>query len=309
MIGPTRLVAAAVALVGCARHLPPEPPTAALYRDLERLVTLTETAGWDVDRLELEGLLPESLASVCRVERVRREELLAWLDVEIARAGGPVEDAWRRHGKKRSRVARLLTLTRVRATLDRAMTAADADCPFWLEPEPDFAGWQISDGRWQISVGGGGKGIGVRQAGRSDINFGGAGRILVGRVLGMRPALYAGIELGASASFPKDEEGMRKSLVVGVDIVAPVVYRHSFTNTYVEAEVGWLGAAIELDLGGLRHGVHLGAAIGARAARARWLFPGAAFGASWERTFPREDQGAARTTIKVGLRVAFDLDL
>jgi hypothetical protein len=303
------VVVLAVALAGaCSRTLPPDRSTAALYRDIERLVTLTEAAGWDIDRLELEALLPESLQSVCRVDRARRAELLAWLDERIARSGGSVEDVWRRSGKKLSRVGSLLTLTRVRAALDHAMTSAAADCPFWVEPQERFAGRQISDHRWQIAFGGGGKAIGVRQGGRSDLNFGGAGRILIGRVLGMRPALYTGLEVGASASFPKDEAGMRSSLVVGTDLVVPVVYRHTFTNAYVEAEAGWLGAAAELDFGDLRHGVHLGAAVGARAARARWLFPGAALGVSWERTFPREDEGA-RTTLKVGLRVSFDLDL
>ena len=303
------LALALVTLAACARTLPADRASASLYRDLERLVTLTEAAGWDIDRLELEALLPETLASVCRVDRARRAELLTWLDHEIVRRGGPVEDAWRRRGKRLSQVSDLLTLTRVRLTLDQAMTAADGDCPFWVEPDQDFAGRQISDGRWQVSFGGGGKAIGVRQGGRTDLNAGGAGRLLVGRVLGTRAALYTGLEIGPSASFPKDEAGMRSSLVIGVDVVAPVVYRHTFTNAFAEAEAGWLGASTEQDLGDLRHGIHLGAAVGARAARARWLFPGAALGASWERTFPREDQGEARTTIKIGLRVVFDLDL
>jgi hypothetical protein len=299
-----------VGLGACAaRPLPPEAPTALLYRDLERLVTLTETAGWGIDRLELDAMLPEVLDSVCRVERAHRAALLGWIDVEIARAGGPVEDVWRARGKELSRVKPLLTMTRVRAALDRGMSAAEADCPFWLEPDGNFAGRQVSDRRWQLGIAGGGKAIGVRQGGRDDINFGGGGRIVIGRVLDMRSALYTGLELGGSASFPKDPGGERSSLVIGMDLVAPLIYRHTFVNTYVEAEAGWLGTSTEDDLTDLTHGMHLGAAVGARAARAGWFFPGAALGASWERTFPREDEGRARTTIKVGLRVAFDIDL
>jgi hypothetical protein len=291
-----------------ARTLPPEAPTAHLYRDLERLVTLTEAAGWGIDRLELEAMLPEVLDSVCRVERAHRAALLGWIDVEIARAGGSVEDAWRARGKDLSRVGPLLTMTRVRMALDQGMTAAEADCPFWLEPEPAFTGRQISDGQWQLSVGGGGKGIGVRQGGRDDVNFGGAGRFLLGRVLDMRSALYTGFELGASASFPKDPTGERSSLLFGFDLVTPLVYRYTFVNTYLEAEAGWLGTATEDDLDDITHGVHLGGAIGGRASRARWFFPGAALGVSYERTFPGDDQGAARTTLKIGVRVVFDLD-
>ena len=49
-----------------------------------------------------------------------------------------------------------------------------------------------------------------------------------------------------------------------------------------------------------------GVAFGARALRTRFLFPGAAYGFSWERTF---SDGPDRMTLKVGARVAFDLDL
>jgi hypothetical protein len=304
------VVAVVVGLGACAaRPLPPEKPTALLYRDLERLVTLTEAAGWGIDRLELEAMLPEVLDSVCRIERAHRAALLGWLDAEIAREGGSVEQVWRARGKKLSRVGSLLTMTRVRAALDQAMSAAEADCPFWLEPDGDFEGRQISDGQWQVSIGGGGKGIGVRQGGRDDINFGGGGRFLIGRVFDMRSALYTGFELGASASFPKDPGGERSSLVFGFDLVAPLIYRYTFVNTYLEGEAGWLGTSTEDDLGDITHGAHVGAAIGGRAARARWFFPGAALGVSWERTFPREEQGAARTTFKIGVRVVFDLDL
>ena len=54
------------------------------------------------------------------------------------------------------------------------------------------------------------------------------------------------------------------------------------------------------------HGVHAGFAIGARGLRTRCVFPGAAVGISWERTFL---DGADATTIKIGARVAFDLEL
>jgi hypothetical protein len=225
-------------LGACAHPTPPAPPTRALYRDLERLVTLTQSAGWSIDRLEIEGLLAESLDSVCRVEPARRDELRAWLDAEIARAGGPADQAWRRHDRRLSRIKRLMTLTRIRGVLDRAMTAAADDCPFWLEPEPDFGGRQISDHRWEVSFGSGGKTNLVRQGGRDDVSFGAASRILAGRVLGAHSALYAGLEMGLAQAYPKDAQGMRSPLVLGFTAVVPAVYRHTFTNVFVEAEAG-----------------------------------------------------------------------
>jgi hypothetical protein len=297
---------AVVVLAACSRRPAPVEPTArALFRDLERHVTVAATTGWGADRLEIEDLLESSLDSTCRVDPGVRRELRAWLDAEIARLGGPVERAWRERDKDLARVEDLLVLTRVQRLLARAEEMA-SDCPFWLEPERPFRGRQISERRFMLAFGGGGKLIGVSQGDRSDLNAGGAGRLLVGRALTDGHAVLAGAEGGASASFPRDAMGERTSLVIAIDLVAPVVYRRTFTNSYVEVEAGWLGRTSERDWSAIDHGVHLGIAFGARALRTRFLFPGAAFGASWERTF---QDGDDVTMFKLGARVAFDLDL
>jgi len=46
--------------------------------------------------------------------------------------------------------------------------------------------------------------------------------------------------------------------------------------------------------------------FGGRALRTRFLFPGAAFELAWERLFVAGDDA---TSIKLGFRAAFDLDL
>lgn len=297
-----------VGALGCARTLPPDRSGAALYRDLERNVTVEAAKGWSIDRLEIEDLLGGALDSVCRVDPLARRALGDWLDEQIRARGGSPAAAWRARGKKLSRVRALLTMHRVRLLLQRAEEVAANDCPFWLEPEEPFRGRQISDDRWTVTVGGGGKGMLVHQADQTDFSAGGAGRLLVGRTFGSRAALYTGLETGATASFPKDELGNRGELQLGVDIVAPLVYRHTLTNAYVETEVGWLGRTTEQDLERLDHGVHVGVSIGGRALRTRFFFPGAAVSLSWERTFARDDD-ADLTTIKLGARVAFDVDL
>lgn len=302
-----RLVAVALGAVvaaGCARRpAPVDPGARALFRDLERQVTVAATTGWSVDRLEVEELAEGAVDSACRVAPPVRHALRDWLAAEIARLGGPVELAWRARGKKLTAVSDLLVVTRIQRLLARAEELA-AECPFWLEPEQPFRGRQVSERRWQFSFGGGGKGIVVARDDRVDLSFGGGGRFLIGRAFGAGHALSTGIELGASASFPKDGSGERTALVLGVDLVAPVVYRYTLTNTYVELESGWLGRTNEQDWGDFDHGVHVGAAVGARALRTRFVFPGAAFGVSYERTF-----GDDVTLLKVGARVVFDLDL
>ncbi len=301
-------IALLIVITACAqRPGPQDPTTRTLYRDLERQVTVTSATGWGTDRREIEGMLESTLDSVCRVDPLARRELGAYLEAEIRRLGGPVEAAWRSRGKQLSKVADLLVVTRMSLLLAQAEQAS-AECPFWIEPDASgaFRGRQISERRWQVSFGGGGKGIVVTQGDRTDLKFGGAGRLLFGRAFASGDALFVGLEVGGSAGFPKNELGERTALEIGADFVTPLVYRRTLTNAYFELEAGWLGHSTEADWTDLDHGVHLGFAFGARALRTRFLFPGAALGMSWERTFL---DGADVTTFKIGARVAFDLDL
>jgi hypothetical protein len=298
-------LAACAAATACSRTPAPRDPTErALFRDLERQVTVAAATGWGIDRLEIEKLLGPGMDSVCRVDVLGRRGLREWLDSEITRKGGPVDVAWRTRGKKLSKVDDLLVLHRIQLLLDRA-DQMSLDCPFWLEPENPFRGRQISERTWQVSFGGGGKGSAVKQGDRQDFSAGGAGRLLLGRMLADGDGIYTGVELGASAQFPKDAMGERTSLQLGIDFVAPIVYRHTLLNTYFEFEGGYVGRATEDDWSDIDHGVHLGVAFGGRALRQRFLFPGAALAFAWERLFlPGDDL----VTIKVGARVMFDLD-
>lgn len=292
-------------LAACSRLPSPQDPTEhALFRDLERQVTLAEATGWGVDTLEVEELLEGALDSVCRVDVLGRRGLREWLDSEITRRGGPVEDVWRKRGKKLSNVGDLLVLHRVRLLLARA-DELSTDCPFWLEPENPFHGRQISESTWQASAGGGGNSSALRQGENQDINFGGSGRLLLGRMFANGDGLYIGADLGASASFPKDSMGARSSVQIGADLVAPLVYRRMLTNTYFEYEAGWLGHSTESDWADIDQGMHVGFAFGGRALRQRFVFPGAALAIAYERLFvPGDDL----IMVKVTARVMFDLD-
>lgn len=301
-----RYAAFVVLLAACSRTPAPKDPTErALYRDLERQVTLAAATGWGVDRLEIEGMLETSLESVCRVDALGRRGLRDWLDAEISRRGGPVEKAWRDNGKQLSKIEQLLVMHRVRMLLARA-DELSIECPFWIEPTNPFAGRQISENRWQITLGGGGKASAIQQGDRQDLSFGGAGRLLFGRMFSQGDGLYIGAELGASAQFPKNERGERTEVEIGVDVVTPIVYRRTLLNAYWELEAGWLFHSTEDDWSAIDHGVHVGFSIGGRALRQRFFFPGAAFGIAFERLFVDGDD---LITVKLGARVAFDIDL
>jgi hypothetical protein len=301
-----RRAAIVVLLAACSRTPAPKDPTdRALYRDLERQVTVATATGWGVDRLEIDGMLETALDSVCRVDALGRRGVAQWIDDEIAKRGGPVEKAWRERGKKLSNVSELLVLHRVRMLLARA-DEMSLDCPFWLEPEIPFSGRQISENRWQISLGGGGTASAIQQGEHQDISAGGAGRLLFGRMFSQGDGLYIGAELGGSAQFPKDESGERTSLELGVDLMTPIVYRRTLLNAYWEVEAGWLGHSTEKDWGAIDHGIHVGVAVGGRALRQRFVFPGAALALAWERLFVAGDD---LITLKLGARVQFDWDL
>lgn len=302
---------AALALAVCAAcsHTPaPKDPTErALFRDLEREVTVADATGWGIDRLEIEANLERALDSVCRVDELGRRSLHAWLDAEIELEGGPVEKAYRERGHSLSKVGNLLTLTRVRMLLARAEETS-VDCPFWLEPENPFTGRQISEHRWEVTFGGGGTASAIKQGNERDISAGGAGRLLIGRMFSGGDGIYIGAEAGGSAEFPKDKTtGQRSNLQLGADLIPMIVYRWTTTtNTYAEVEGGWLGHTTERDWGAIDNGMHVGMSFGGRALRQRFLFPGAALTFAYERLFLDGDD---LITIKIGARAAFDWDL
>ena len=302
------LLALASAAGGCAaRTLPPEPAAAALYRDIERLVGLRQAAGWEIDRIEIEGMLPKMLMSACQVEPARRTLLLDWLDARIAALGGPVARAYEERGRDLGQVKELLALTRIRLALARTMDAATTDCPFWLASRPGFRGRQISDDRWQLSASGGGKAVISLRGDTRDLQFGGAGRLMLGRNIGSRLAIYGGMELGGSAGFPRDEDGNRSNLVVVGDAVIPAIVRYRMVNTYLEVEAGYLGRGTEEDWTDVEHGLHLGISMGGRSSRVRWFFPNAVISVSYERTFSAGQP--ALNMIKMGFRAGAELDL
>jgi hypothetical protein len=285
-----------------------------LRRRVRRHLSFREAASWHIDRIEIEEALGDALLSVCQTPPEARTALLAWLDARIAALGGPVEEAYRQRGHSLARVQALLELTRVRKLLAAAIDAAERDCPFWLEPRADFAGRQIADDRWQLELAGGGKGIlglsTFSDAQNLDVTGGGAGRISFYRHFGPRWSLGAGLELGASADFLRDEMGNRASLVFAFDTVVPLVLRYRVISSFYELELGPVGHGRE-NAGELDPGLHVGIAFGGLALRQGWFVPGAALALSYEQTFPGDGLDAAEPLylIKIGVRVSIDIDL
>ncbi len=296
-------LAGCMLIAGCAQTLPKKKAENALFRDLQRMVGLNVVVGWDIDRIEYRELLSDALMSVCRVPEDKRAALVTWIDGRIAQLGGPVEKAYEKRGRNIDKVQKLLELTRIRGLLKTAMEAAPKDCPFWVKQDPNFRGRQLTDDRWLISMGGGGKAIGILRGDTLALSGGGAGRLLFGRAFGSRFTLLAGGEFGGSGEIPR-EDGATENVVLSADFVAPLVFRFRTVNTYVELETGYLYRLTEGSEGNAS-GARIGIAFGGRASRRRWVFPGAVFGIALEHTFPKTGDGI--TMLKVGFRAALDL--
>ena len=119
-------VCLALSLVAwCARTVPKDRAAASLYRDLQRLVGLAQTTGWEIDRIALQGLESNALQSVCRVPLKSRLELMSWLDARILAMGGPLEEAWRKRGNLRGMGEEL-----VRGMVERGIEPAYARAVF-----------------------------------------------------------------------------------------------------------------------------------------------------------------------------------
>ena len=296
----------ALVSVGCATPLPPDQTASVLYRDLRRLVSLRQSSGWGIDRLETEDLMPAALLSICETPASNRRRLADWLDARLQSLGGPVELAYIDRGRDLDAVSELLLESRVAELLQAGAQVADVDCPFWIEPRADFPGRQIQDDRWLVTAGGGGKLIVVSQEGRFDVNFGGAGRVLVGRGFGRRWAVFTGVEAGGSAQFPRGDAG-RDGLVLTIDGVVPVVTRYRLENSYLELEVGYLAHLTEQSSTSVQHGFRVGAAFGLQYTRQLVFLPGLAFGVAYERTLTGSK--IPLHLMKLGFRGVFDVSL
>lgn len=226
------MIGIACALSGCVT-LPNGPAERSLYLDLRKIVDANEDGGWTVDWLRLQANAEPALRSACQVEPQARAALDAWLGDEIQRVGGPAEQQYLSHGKNLEAVAQALSLERTRALLRYANSRADQDCPFWLAPNPNFAGEQADAQRWVL--------LGETQAFAaftmpSNVPaLGGGGRLFIGHGIGPRLTLAAGVDVAASGTFiPTATSG-------GIDayltLATPVLLRLSWYSRMYDVEL------------------------------------------------------------------------
>ncbi len=181
--------------------------TRGLLADVERIVSVEQSLGWFVDRRAYEEVLPATLQSVCRADPAARIEARTELE-RRARELGDSRALFARAGRELDGDTKeALFVERQLGALNHAMDRASVDCPFYVEPEPDFIGRQTDRNRFTLSLETGGM-LQLRRT-EGDWTFGGGGtaRLLPGWGFGGAVTLLAGAEFGGGAMIRLVEDG------------------------------------------------------------------------------------------------------
>ncbi len=301
-----RLLTVALLAAGCGAH-PDGPVARALYDDLRTLVATKQRVDWTVDRLELEGSASDILRSVCQTPPADRRALGGWLDLRIDAGGGPAALQYAQNGGDLGPLGEVLTLERVRAALDYGERHAPADCPFWLRPDPTFAGVQSDAARFVLILESmGGPQIALRD-GETTLGGFGVGRLLPAYGVTEHLTIALGIEAGAASTFPRNEDaGGRQVKVVAVAGV-PLLFRLRHESWRFDLEAAGTLRATRSEVEGPRPGLRGTAGVLLATKRLASVMPYAGLWFGYEHLPANGGDGAARHLIG-GTRIGLDLD-
>ena len=310
MVRAGSLLFGMVHLAAACVHAPDPGASRALYGDLHRIVSISESVGWTIDRYEIEDSLPDALVSVCQADEATADLVDAWIVERLALGGGSAEALFRSRGAVDGDVKALRTLERELALLRRSRSVAPSgngrgDCPFWLTPNRDFGGVHSDADRFVLLLeSGGGGGLSFR-GGKATLGGGGGGRLLLGYGVSDRLTVALGPEMGGAASFPEDEAG-GNTAVGTLSAATPLLLRlHDFGSFYDFELAPTLRFTDDEIL--LPPGMRFSFGFGLTALRAGPLMPYGLLYASYELR-PATDTKEAEHTVTVGSRVAIDWD-
>lgn len=290
-------------LAGCGAR-PTHPVEDALYTDLRIIVVTEERIDWIIDESEFQQITPRVMESVCQTPPPQRAGLRRWLDQAIQAEGGNAEQVWRSNGKDLGEVSDLLELERIRGALTHAEARLE-DCPFWLEPDPNFTGVQSSRARFTILA----ESMGGMQLVLDDELFLGAaanGRLIPLFGLTHHTNFGVGLEGGAASTFPRDKDGVRSVKAV-FTLGVPLLFRVSNGPWRFDTEVAGTLRIPDSDTGQTQPGVRLSQAIGTTTVRIAGFMPYVMLWAGYE-YIPDYNGNRGFSVIRAGPRVGVDWD-
>lgn len=288
--------------------LPADPDPAgahALLLDLERIVTTLEAAGWYFDERAHSDIYPALLESVCRATPEARQGALACVRSIAARAGDPREIFEAEDRQATPRFEAALTRARMTEALERAVTGAETDCPFWEVPTHAFQSRQTEHGKFTLVIETGGN-IQLRQTADSwTFGGGGLGRLLPSYGVSEHLSVLFGLEFGGGAMLRPG--GPQTEFVVNYFPAIPFVLRFRDVNWRYDLELGPVGV-FQADNTRLSYGGRVGTAVSLLGLRTRNLLPFAGMAGTYEYYVESGGRRAAHF-IRGGLRVGVIWDM
>jgi hypothetical protein len=275
-----------------------DPAAHALIDDISRIVGSEQSSGWFIDARALDEIHATVMESACRTPDASRQSALEILRRRVARLGTPRE-LWERAGREMNEdVERALRAERELRALERALDKI-TECPFWVEPEPDFRGRQSDADRFTLSIETGGL-VQLRQTADTwTFGGGGYGRLLPGYGFDGHVSVLAGAEFGGGAMLRPDTSPTE--LVINYFPAIPVLVRCHDGGWHYDIETAPVGL-FQADDSSLSLGARIGGAIGIKALRTRGVLPWAGLALAYEHYFPSGGRGVLlRGGLRVGL--------
>jgi hypothetical protein len=271
----------------------------SLGADIERIVDAQESAGWFVDTDAVLEVRTPLLESVCRTPVSARRETLEQLEAE-SREAGSARSLYEAEGREVTPVVERARFAERRLiALRTAMTWAERECPFWVEPDPEFAGRQSDRDRFTLSFESGGNAQVRRTEGAFTIGAGGVGRLLVGRGFGGGWSLLAGLEFGGGAMLkPRVEQ---TEFVVNYFPAVPLKLRIHDVAWHYDFEVAPV-ALFQADNTTVSYGGRLGFGVGFATLRTRGFIGWAGAVIMGEHYFARSSRPSSQF-LRGGVRV------
>jgi hypothetical protein len=286
------------ALIGAAPSaVASEVSVAALLFDLERIVAAAGNAGWLLEEVAQNEIHRDVMESVCRASDVVRAHALQRLEQQRDAAGDARALYARAGAELTSEVEAALAASRRLVALQRATDAA-AQCPFWVQRDPEFHGLQSTRDRWIVNFDTGGTAQLRQTAGEWTVGAGGFGRLLGGYTF-TRLSLLAGIEFGGGALVEPNTRPT--AFAVNYIPALPVILRWHRDAWHVDLEAASVALFQASDLH-LSYGVRAGVTIGVSALRVRGILPWVGIGAASEYHFENSVRPEA-WYLRGGLRV------
>ena len=271
----------------------------SLLGDVARVVAAEEVDDWFADREALRAIEQHLLPSVCHATLDARARALGGLRKSAAELGD-AKLLFVKRGELSDDVRAARTAERRVRALEAAL-ARQAECPFWIRPEPSFQGLQSDRKRFTLSVESGGD-VQFRVA-RQHLTFGagGAGRLLGGWGFDGKYSLLFGPELGGSALLRPNSNA--SEFVINYFPALPLVLRSRQLTWHYEIEAAPV-ALFEADNTRLSYGARLGGAFAFTALRHRNVLPWAGLALSYEYYFDGGGRGPIhffRGGVRLGL--------